>query len=198
MHKFGIIFACVAAAILVGCFVGSDKEIRYYTLPVQEGVDHNESTVYPYSLLVTRATIDPAYRRNNIVYRESPYDFMYYTYSVWSSRPEFLVEQVAKAYIKSQALFKVLEYDDAEKPDMEFKIHVNAMEEVDKGDERYARLALMFTLQKTDADNYIWRKNYDKSKRYDSSDMRNLAEAEAELLQSFLEDAVNEIKQTVK
>jgi len=198
MHKMFLILLCAFAAILSGCLGGTDKEIRYYTLPVLEDVKAAEAPQFPYTLTVLRASVDPAYRRNNIVYRESPYDFMYYTYSVWASRPEFLVEQVTHSYLKSKNLFTVLEYTDVKKPDFEFAVHVSSIEEVDKGEKRLAHLAVLFTLQKPDTEDFVWRKSYDKSMEYDSSDMRNYAAATAKLLEEFLADAVESIKTVVK
>lgn len=198
MRKMFLILACAFAAVLSGCFTGTDREIRYYTLPVTQPAKPSGKPLLPYTLTVTRASVDPAYRRNNIVYRETPYDFMYYTYSAWASRPEFLVEQVAYSYIKSQGLFSVLEYSDIKKPDLEFAIYVKAIEEVDRGSDRFAHLSLMFTLQKPDGETIVWRKNYDESKPFDSSDMRNFAEAIYQILQGFLDDAIAEMKANVK
>jgi len=198
MRKIILTFVCCLAAILSGCFSSPDRDIRYYTLPVLENVKTAENPVYPYTLLVTHASIDPSYRRNNIVYRETPYDFMYYTYSAWASRPEFLIEQVAKNYIRSKGLFMILENSDVKKPDLEFAIHVYAVEEVDKGEDRYAHLSVLFALQKTDAEEFVWRKNYEASKKYDSSDMRNFAEAISEILEGFLVDAVEETRKNLK
>jgi len=192
-----LLIAGSAALLLSGCFGGSDKVVRYYTLPIPEVKNATADPVFPYTLMVTHASVDPAYRRNNIVYRESPYDFMFYTYSVWAARPEFLIEQAAISSVKSSALFKVLDSDAAAKPELEFMIHVNAVEEVDREKSRDARLAVTFTLRKTESNDFIWRKAYDESKPYEGEDMRNFAEAVSSLLQGFMVDAMDDVKRVL-
>jgi len=193
----GLLIAGSAALLLSGCFGGSDKVVRYYTLPIPEVKNATADPVFPYTLMVTHASVDPAYRRNNIVYRETPYDFMFYTYSVWAARPEFLIEQAATSTVKSSALFKVLDSDAAAKPELEFMIHVNAVEEVDHGKDREARLAMTLTLRKTESNDFIWRKSYDESKSYNGEDMRYFAESISALLQGFMVDAMDDVKRVL-
>lgn len=193
----GLLIAGSAALLLSGCFGGSDKVVRYYTLPIPEVKNATADPVFPYTLMVTHASVDPAYRRNNIVYRETPYDFMFYTYSVWAARPEFLIEQAATSTVKSSALFKVLDSDAAAKPELEFMIHVNAVEEVDHGKDREARLAMTLTLRKTESNDFIWRKSYDESKSYNGEDMRYFAESISALLQGFMVDAMDGVKRVL-
>ena len=67
----------LAALALAACFGGSTSEpTRYYTLAV-ENISMPESSAKG-SVQVRKFTIDPAYQRANIVYRESAYDFMFY------------------------------------------------------------------------------------------------------------------------
>lgn len=197
MGKIAFWMACAVAMFLTGCFGGPDREVKYYMLPVPEVKKATADPVFPYTLMVTHASVDPAYRRNNIVYRESPYDFMFYTYSVWAARPEFLVEQSVTSMMKSSALFGVLDVDVAVKPDLEFMTHVNAVEEVDRGNDRFARLAVTFTLRKTETEGFIWRKAYDESRSYKGDDMRNFAEAVYELLKAFADDAIDDIRRVM-
>ena len=98
MKKFTFAFltiAILAAMTLTACFGGSTSEpTRYYTLAV-ENIDMPTAGDASGRLQVRKFTIDQAYQRNNIVYRESAYDFMFYDLDLWASRPEQMVAQVA-------------------------------------------------------------------------------------------------------
>ena len=90
MKKFTFAFltAALAAMTLTACFGGSTSEpTRYFTLAV-ENIDMPNAGDASGRLQVRKFTIDQAYQRNNIVYRESAYDFMFYDLDLWASRPD--------------------------------------------------------------------------------------------------------------
>ena len=102
-----VAIVALAAMTLTACFGGSTSEpTRYFTLAV-ENIDMPAAGEANGRLQVRKFTIDQAYQRNNIVYRESAYDFMFYDLDLWASRPEQMVAQVAAEYIVKSGLFGV-------------------------------------------------------------------------------------------
>lgn len=197
--KFKKLFiACAIAAIavsLTGCF-GSQKPMRYYTVVLPAGKAVADKPV-PARILVKKASIDPAYRRNNIVYRESAYDFMFYNYSSWATRPEYLMEQAVSLRLEQSGLFQFVESVPTAKPDYELSMHVIAVEEIDGDNGREAHLAMNMSFKKTDSDGDLWSRRFDSKKSYDGDDMREFATAISKLLEQYTETALQEIQQAL-
>lgn len=195
--KLFVVCAIVAVAFaLSGCF-GSQKPTRYYTVVLPSAGASVDKT-YPVRLLVKKATIDPAYRRNNIVYRESPYDFMFYNYSSWATRPEYLIEQAVSLRVEQVGLFQYVENTPTAKPDYELSLHVIAVEEIDGDKGREAHLAMNISFRKAESDGDLWSKRFDSRKSYDGDDMREFATAISQLLENYTNTALQEIQKILE
>ena len=196
MKKFTFAFltaAVLAAMTLTACFGGGTSEpTRYYTLAV-ENIDMPSAGNASGRLQVRKFTIDQAYQRNNIVYRESAYDFMFYDLDLWASRPEQMVAQVASEYIVKSGLFASVDTRASGKPDFELLGHIDAIEEVDEGSSQYARLALTLTFRKADSDQPLWEKRFDERQSVSSREPRLVAEAMSKLLGKYMEEAIASI-----
>ena len=193
MKKFTFAFltaAVLAAMTLTACFGGGTSEpTRYYTLAV-ESIDMPSPGNASGRLQVRKFTIEPAYQRNNIVYRESAYDFMFYDLDLWASRPEQMVAQVAAEYIEKSGIFQAVESRASGKPELELLGHIDAIEEIDEGSSQYARLSLRLTLQKPDSDAPLWEKRFDERQSVSSREPRLVAEAISKLLGKYMEEAI--------
>ena len=78
MFKKYILLSAIALSLTACLGGGSSEPTRYYTIAV-ENINHPSSEAFAgKSLQVRKFTIDQAYQRTNIVYRESAYDFMFY------------------------------------------------------------------------------------------------------------------------
>ena len=186
-----VAIVALAAMTLTACFGGSTSEpTRYYTLAV-ENINMPNAGDASGRLQVRKFTIDQAYQRNNIVYRESAYDFMFYDLDLWASRPEQMVAQVAAEYIVKSGLFASVDTRASSgKPDFELLGHIDAIEEIDEGSSQYARLSLKLTLQKPDADAPLWEKRFDERQSVSSREPRLVAEAISKLLGKYMEEAI--------
>lgn len=195
MKKFTFAFltAALAAMTLTACFGGSTSEpTRYFTLAV-ENIDMPAASDASGRLQVRKFTIDQAYQRNNIVYRESAYDFMFYDLDLWASRPEQMVAQVAAEYIVKSGLFASVDTRATTKPDFELLGHIDAIEEVDEGSSQYARLALTLTFRKADSDQPLWEKRFDEKISADKREPRIITEAMSKLMAKYMEEALGAI-----
>ena len=195
---FAIAIAALAAMTLTACFGGSASEpTRYYTLAVEK-IDMPSAGEASGRLQVRKFTIEPAYQRNNIVYRESAYDFMFYDLDLWASRPEQMVAQIAAEYLEKSGLFASVDNRSGAKPELELLGHIDAIEEIDEGSSQYARLSLRLTLQKPDADAPLWEKRFDERESVGSREPRLVAEAISKLLGKYMEEAIGAIAQAGK
>ena len=188
----------LAAMTLTACFGGSTSEpTRYYTLAV-ENIDMPSAGNASGRLQVRKFTIENAYQRNNIVYRESAYDFMFYDLDLWASRPEQMVAQVAAEYLEKSGIFQAVDTRASGKPELELLGHIDAIEEIDEGSSQYARLSIKLTLQKPDSDVPLWEKRFDERQSVSSREPRLVAEAISKLLGKYMEEAIAAIPQALQ
>ena len=195
IRKFTFIFFTLAFALaLTACLGGGSSEpTRYYTVAVEKIQTPSSSAYADKRLQVRKFTIEPAYQRTNIVYRESAYDFMFYDLDLWASRPEHMLAQVASEYLTKSNMFKGVETKPTGKPDFEFLGNIVAIEEVDEGSSQYARLAIQLTFRKTESDQAIWEKSFDEKLSMDNREPRTTAESISKLFGKYMEEALNEI-----
>ena len=183
--------ALLSVFTLTGCLGGSTEPSRYYTVSAES--ISVAGTASDTRVHVKKFTIDPAYQRSNIVYRESPYDFMFYDLDLWATRPEQMLTQVAGEYLVKSNLFKSVDLKPMGKPDFELLGNVDAIEEIDEGSSQYAHLALQLTFRKTGEDTPLWEKRYDERQSMNKRDAHSAAEALSKLYAKFMQDALENI-----
>ena len=187
--------ALLSAMTLTGCLGGSTEPSRYYTISV-ESIASVSSATSPARIHVRKWTIDPAYQRTNIVYRESPYDFMFYDLDLWATRPEQMLTQVAGEYLVKSNIFNAVDLKPMGKPDYELLGNVDAIEEIDEGSSQYAHLAVQLTFRKVGEDTPLWEKRYDDRESMSKRDAHSAAEAISKLFAKFMQDALTNIAST--
>ena len=183
--------ALLSVFTLTGCLGGSTEPSRYYTVSAESisvAGATSDTRVH-----VKKFTIDPAYQRTNIVYRESPYDFMFYDLDLWATRPEQMLTQVAGEYLVKSNMFKSVDLKPMGKPDFELLGNVDAIEEIDEGSSQEAHLAMQLTFRKVGEDAPLWEKRYDERQSMNKRDAHSAAEALSKLYAKFMQDALENI-----
>ena len=183
--------ALLSAFTLTGCLGGSTEPSRYYTVSAESisvAGATSDTRVH-----VKKFTIDPAYQRTNIVYRESPYDFMFYDLDLWATRPEQMLTQVAGEYLIKSNMFKSVDLKPMGKPDFELLGNVDAIEEIDEGSSQEAHLALQLTFRKVGEEAPLWEKRYDERQSMSKRDAHSAAEALSKLYAKYMQDALENI-----
>ena len=179
----------LAALTLTACFGGSTSEpSRYYMLAVED--ISMPSGNAKGKVQVRKFTVDPAYQKANIVYRESAYDFMFYDLDHWASRPDHMITQVVAEYAVKSGLFESVEIKGNSKPAFEISGNISAIEEVDEGSSQSARLAIEISFRKVDSNEALFEKRYEGKEPMDKREPRAMAEATSKLLGKFMEDAL--------
>ena len=189
-----LLFTLALSFALTACLGGGTTEpTRYYTIAIENIQNPSASSFKDKRLQVRKFTIEPAYQRTNIVYRESAYDFMFYDLDLWASRPEHMLAQVAGEYLTRAGIFKSVETKTNGKPDYELLGNIIAIEEIDEGSSQYAHLAIQLTFRKTESDEALWEKTFDQKKSMDNREPRTTAETLSKLFGEYMEEALNEI-----
>ncbi|SHK40244.1 ABC-type transport auxiliary lipoprotein family protein [Fibrobacter sp. UWB12] len=183
--------ALLSAFTLTGCLGGSTEPSRYYTISAES--ISTSGTTSDTRIHVRKFTIDPAYQRSNIVYRESPYDFMFYDLDLWATRPEQMLTQVTGEYLVKSNLFKSVDLKPMGKPNFELLGNVDAIEEIDEGSSQDAHLAVQLTFRKVGEDTPLWEKRYDERQSMNKRDAHSAAEALSKLYAKYMQDALSNI-----
>ncbi len=192
MKKTSLILTSLSALFLFGC-AGSSVENRYYTLACESAAKASGGT--PYRLFVQKFSIDPAYSQPNIVYRESPYEFMSYGNDFWASSPEHQVTNTVASVMRESGLFARVERRASEIPDLELSGYLNAIEEIDSdSSETFARVAVELALRDGKTGKTLWKHAYDERKRLESRTPLEVAKASSALVTRYAEDALREIE----
>ena len=191
VNRLLAVAALLSAFTLTGCLGGSTEPSRYYTISA-ESISTSGATSDT-RVHVKKFTIDPAYQRSNIVYRESPYDFMFYDLDLWATRPEQMLTQVTGEYLIKSNLFKSVDLKPMGKPEFELLGNVDAIEEIDEGSSQYAHLAVQLTFRKVGEDAPLWEKRYDERESMSKRDAHSAAEALSKLYAKYMQDALANI-----
>ena len=192
--KSAIILSALALSLTACLGGGTSEPTKYYTIAVEDIQAPSTSTFKDKRLQIRKFTIEPAYQRANIVYRESAYDFMFYDLDLWASRPEHMLAQVASEYLDKAAIFKSVETKPTGKPDYELLGNIVAIEEIDEGSSQYARLAIQLTFRKTESDEALWEKTFDEKMSMGNREPRTTAETISKLYGKFIEEALNALQ----
>ncbi|MFA5624457.1 MAG: ABC-type transport auxiliary lipoprotein family protein [Bradymonadales bacterium] len=155
------------AYFLVSCFGGSSPERVYfsvdYPLVSQKRYDKPK---YPKSVLVQHFTTVLAYDRQELVYRANPYEFKYYWYRLWASRPRKMLQEVFAKHLRYTGLFESVSLVVEDKvPDYTIEVEIIAIEELDVTEtEWYSRLAMRIRLIRFADGGTIWHHEFDAKK----------------------------------
>lgn len=155
------------ALCLSSCFFGKTVETRYYLLdyvpsPPPERVQHGP---FPLTLRLREPTIAEAYRRSQIVYRESSYQMLFYSYHLWAVDPERMVGDLLFKHLSAARLFdNVTRTVESHQPDYQLTCDIQSIEEFDGTQVWYAHLAIEYQLVEQKSGQVVWKKLYDLRK----------------------------------
>ncbi len=142
--------------------------------------------------------IAPAYDKDRIVYRFSPYQFQYYNYMLWAVKPNKMVTDLVARHLDRAAVFESVqrEYGD-NPPEYELAGMLEAIEELDSGDEWFAHLVMSLQLIRRADGRAVWSKRIDAQKRVYNKQPVYVVRAISELLEAELEAVIEELRTTL-
>jgi cholesterol transport system auxiliary component len=155
------------AVFLSACFFGQNIPTRYYTLdyvpsPPPERLQRGP---YPFVLRLREPTIAEAYRRSQIVYRQSSYQMLFYSYHLWAVDPDRMIGDLLLKHLRAARLFEnVTRSIEPYTPDYQLTCDVQAIEEFDGPESWYAHLAIEYQLIDQKTGQVVWKKLYDTRK----------------------------------
>jgi len=184
----------VATLIFFGCF-GRFIENSYYQLDyVPTPKEMLNESAYPYTVRIKDFDVSEAYRRNNIVYRQSPYKLHFYNYELWAVKPEYLVSDMLFRHLEAAKIFSDIRRSiDVEEPNYTISGTIRALEEYDNQDEWYAHLAMNMHLQENRTKRILWSREWDYRKKVSNLETIYVVRGLSELLEYINNEAIADI-----
>jgi ABC-type uncharacterized transport system auxiliary subunit len=198
--------AALSVSVLVwSCaFFSKPMDTKYYVLdylptPPKERL---EKGPYPFTLRVRDCNIAEAYRRSQIVYRQSANQMQFYSYHLWAVDPDRMISDLAVKHLKAARLFEnVTRTVETFQPDYYLSCDIQAIEEYDNKDQWYSHLALEYSLEDAKSNQLVWKKLFDLRKSvaqqepvYVVRELSSLLETTNDRLVSELEVVLDEAK----
>ncbi len=190
--------AAAGLLLLVGC--ANVPEYTYFTmaytlLPSEDEPDGPLAE----SLRVRDLAIVPAYDKDKIVYRFSPYEFQYYNYKLWAVKPNRMVTGLIVRHIEHADLFRAVSRDYGEsRPQYELSGVLQAIEEFDSGDQWFAHLAFSLRMTRFGDNRVVWTFRADAQKRVYNKAPVYVVKALSELLEQEMARALDDLRTTLK
>jgi ABC-type uncharacterized transport system auxiliary subunit len=194
MKKLKKFLLLLLLPVLFSCW-GRVIETSYYQLDyVPTPKEMLSETVYPYTVRVKDFDIAEAYRRNNIVYRQSPFKLHFYNYELWVVKPEYLVSDMLFRHLTAANVFmEVRRSIDVEEPDFTIGGTIRSLEEYDNQDEWYAHLAMNMHLLDNKSKQMIWSREWDYRKKVSNLETIYVVRGLSELLERINNEAIADI-----
>ena len=161
------LWAAAALALLSGCFWGKVPETKYYVLDYvpTPPAERLQKGPYPFVLRMRDCNIAEAYRRSQIVYRQSANQMQFYGLHLWAVDPDCMITDLAVKHLKAARLFEnVTRMVENYVPDYYLSCDVQAVEEFDSKDQVYAHMAVEYSLEDAKTNQIAWKKLYDLRK----------------------------------
>jgi ABC-type uncharacterized transport system auxiliary subunit len=192
-----ILFLCIGISLLCcpGCssIFGKATVKQYYVLNYVAASPDNPAVArapYPFTVRIRDFDIEEAYARPQIVYRQNPFELLYYTSKLWAVKPNRMVTDLVRKQIISSGLVShvVRRYDEGLDPDFELSGLIEAIEEYDSDQLWFAHLSLRLTLTRTSDGRVMYARQFDSRKKV----FRYSPEAVVQELSAILEFIMNQ------
>lgn len=138
-------------------------------------------------LRIEDAEINPTYRDQRVVCRESPFQVKYSNFTLWSRPPDDLVEDVVVDFWRKSRIFKnVGAYGDGGDADLSLRMKIEAIERYRDQDGWYARLAMDMEIVHADDGDAVLRHDFDRKLKLGRNKARDLPEKISQILHGEL------------
>ncbi len=182
------------AASLAGC--GRAPTRSYYTLtyPIEQGRFAESLDV---TVRVKEVDLRESYRRSEIVLRPDRHELQYDRARRWSERPQKMITSLLIDHLRASNLVRQVDEKVAQSPAAyTLTAEVEAIEEVQAGDQALARLAMNLRLVRFADDTVVWTYRFDARRpvgEVERNTTRSTVRALSEILQAQFDLALDDL-----
>ncbi len=196
------LFAGLTASLATfnGCFGSKTPERTYFSIDYAlTEQPHYAEPKYDKSVVIHNFTTTTAYDRQELVYRSNPYEFQYYWYRLWASKPRKMLREIVSKHLRYMNIFSDVTLAIEDKvPDYEMDVEITAIEELDASKtEWYAHIAMRMTLSSFEDGSVVWSRDIDVKNPVADNQPVYVVKAMSELLDSELTKAFKELDQSI-
>ncbi len=181
--------------VLGGCnLTRSKQEVQYYALALspQSSTSSGPAPVKA-SLVVRPFTAQPPYNRDRMVYRSSPYEFDFYHYHRWVTKPADMLTTLTRRTLQQSGLFTTVYPTPDARADLRLGGVVRQYEEVDQAQSWQAVLSIEVWLSRPQEPAPFWFQSYSATRLAAKRNPAAVAEAMSQNLQDVLEHLTNDL-----
>lgn len=192
-----ILLAAGLLLALGGCFFAKPPETMYYVLDYipTPPAERLAKGPYPFVVRMRDPSIAEAYRRSQIVYRQSANQMQFYNYHLWAVDPDRMIGDLVMKHLKAARLFdNVTRTVENYAPDFFLSVDIQAIEEYDAKEQWYAHLAVEYQLEDAKTNQIVWKRLYDLRKTVDNMEPVYVVRGLSYLLEAINERLVKELE----
>ncbi len=185
----------LTSLVLGGCgLTRSKQEVQYYalTLPTRAPAPSSPAPITA-SLVVRPFTAQPPYHRDRMVYRSSPYEFDFYHYHRWVTKPADMLTTLTRRSLQQSGLFTTVYPTPDAQADLRLGGVVRQYEEVDQTQAWQAVLSIEVWLSRSREPAPFWFRSYTATRPATKRNPAAVAEAMSQNLQDILARLTNDL-----
>ena len=178
----------LTSLVLGGCsLTRSKQEVQYYALalPPHSPAPSGPAPVKA-SLVVRPFAAQPPYNRDRMVYRSSPYEFDFYHYHRWVTKPADMLTTLTRQTLQQSGLFTTVYPTPDARADLRLGGVVRQYEEVDQAQSWQAALSIEVWLSRSQEPAPFWFQSYSATRLATKRNPAAVAEAMSQNLQDIL------------
>jgi ABC-type uncharacterized transport system auxiliary subunit len=192
---FGI--SILLLLVTQGCFFSAVPIKEYFVLNYLPStqVDRINPAPYPCTIRLRDFSIEEAYNRPQIVYRQSPFQLQYYVYRVWAVKPARMITDLVYKHLTNRNLVSnvIRRFDEGPKPDYELSGVIEALEEYDSEELWFAHLAIRMNLVRISDGQSVYTRRFDIRKRVYKHAPDNVIRELSALMEYIMTQAAHDI-----
>lgn len=146
------------------------------------------------TIRVRQFDITPAYDQERLVYRYSPFEFQYYNYMLWAVKPQKMLTDLFRKQLSHSGRFAAVAGEFGEqRPDYELSGMVEAIEELDAGDEWFAHLNITLRLSRYGQEQALWTGVIEQRRQVFNKQPVYVVKALSEILEQETDRIIDEL-----
>lgn len=145
-----------------GCsLLSTDKKKKHYYQIYYKGRPVTTESVDA-SIFVRTVEVNQLYKRSNLIYRDSAFELFYYYYHYWAVRPQNMLADVIFHHLQSSNIVSMPLAELDRTPDYTIVARLIALDEIDSGDQWFARISMTFALVNSKTDEIMVGHTFDE------------------------------------
>jgi len=165
--------------MFTGCMSKKTIVRKYYTIEIPAGLSpvttDSVSVIYG-SCIIDQVTVNPIYKKKQIVSRTRSHEINYYLYHQWAIEPSEAVKNMIQEYLESSGIFRsVSTRYSLSLPDYRLGTHVKRLELIESNRSFSAHLDLEFRIIDNSDDRVILAHKADRTIELEHKDLNIFA-----------------------